>query len=425
MKYVIYGAGYRGKRLLNYIGAEKVAAFIDIDMEKQKKGYCGKPVVSIEKYIKTYFTCFIIITPACIDNIENVLEQHNIYQYSNLSEMPSEFAGYGECKFESSYKEIIFNTNDKYCCYGLNVLSLLIFDYLYKKREISIYPEKGCKLEKIEWVQKYHPEIKLKSHSDIQDKEIILMSVLREHEVQFSNTAVNLFEHASNNKLYLNEKLQKFKDIYKNKKCFIVATGPSLRIQDLHILKRNKIFCFGVNSILKVGREWRSDVYVATDSHFINNNIEDIQNYKCKYKFIGDSCQKYWETKGEDSYKIHVTSAGSGIAGFSEEICQKIYCGYGGSGTVTYACIQLAVYMGFSEIYLLGVDCNYIAGSKNNHFIEDMVEDKMNHKEDSMIKAYEYAKKYAEAHEIKIYNATRGGKLEVFERVDFDRLFEY
>ena len=37
--------------------------------------------------------------------------------------------------------------------------------------------------------------------------------------------------------------------------------------------------------------------------------------------------------------------------------------------------------------------------------------------------AYEVAKENAEKKGIKIYNATRGGKLEVFERVDFDSLF--
>ena len=39
------------------------------------------------------------------------------------------------------------------------------------------------------------------------------------------------------------------------------------------------------------------------------------------------------------------------------------------------------------------------------------------------ITAYEVAKDYAKENDIKIYNATRGGKLEVFERVDFDLLF--
>ncbi len=41
-----------------------------------------------------------------------------------------------------------------------------------------------------------------------------------------------------------------------------------------------------------------------------------------------------------------------------------------------------------------------------------------------MLAAYTEAKRYADTHGIKIYNATRGGKLEVFERVDFDSLFD-
>ena len=41
-----------------------------------------------------------------------------------------------------------------------------------------------------------------------------------------------------------------------------------------------------------------------------------------------------------------------------------------------------------------------------------------------MVLAYKSAKKYADSHGIRIYNATRGGKLEVFERIDFDSLFE-
>lgn len=39
------------------------------------------------------------------------------------------------------------------------------------------------------------------------------------------------------------------------------------------------------------------------------------------------------------------------------------------------------------------------------------------------LRGYVAAKQYADSHGIKIYNATRGGKLEVFTRVDFGSLF--
>lgn len=57
-------------------------------------------------------------------------------------------------------------------------------------------------------------------------------------------------------------------------------------------------------------------------------------------------------------------------------------------------------------------------------FYNEKSSDNLNHYEDRMILAYESAKKYVDSHNISIYNATRGGMLEVFERVDFDSLFE-
>ena len=48
--------------------------------------------------------------------------------------------------------------------------------------------------------------------------------------------------------------------------------------------------------------------------------------------------------------------------GFSRDIASVVYSGQ----TVTYSMIQFAAYMGFKEIYLIGVDCNY---SKDNSTI--------------------------------------------------------
>lgn len=420
MNYVVYGAGYRGKRVLDYIGEKSVCAFIDIDVTKQGTEYCGKPVISLDEYIIKYESCFIIISPAFSNDIEEILEKRNIYQYCNLIDMPSEFVGYGESTFEECYGKLEGVCDSKVCIYGVNALGFLIYDLLCQRKDTFICMEDGSRPEKLQWLKKFFPEVKLKEYVDIQNDETLLIGIAVQKNI--SNKMINLFEYASNNILYRNEKILKFKQYYKkNKKCFLVATGPSLKIDDLFVLKESNIFCFGVNSILKIKDKWVPDAYVASDSNFISNNADAIKDYNCNLKFIGDSCKEYWEEAREDSYKIHVTTSGKKID-FSSEIEQKIYGGYGGMGTVTYVCIQLAVYMGFSEIYLLGVDCNYVMGSKNNHFIEDDVEDNRNHREDSMIKAYKYAKEYTDMQNIKIFNATRGGMLEVFERVDFDAI---
>jgi hypothetical protein len=92
--------------------------------------------------------------------------------------------------------------------------------------------------------------------------------------------------------------------------------------------------------------------------------------------------------------------------------------------------LQIAAYMGFSEIYLIGVDCNYAQPkmySDNVTYVDFKTkwdQARLKKQGNQMLPQYEIARKYADAHGFKIYNATRGGQLEAFERVDFDTLFE-
>lgn len=125
---------------------------------------------------------------------------------------------------------------------------------------------------------------------------------------------------------------------------------------------------------------------------------------------------------------------------FSDDISKFVYDG----GTVTYVSLQCAVYMGFKEIVLLGVDHSFareqtkegkikLNSNVKNHFQDYQTEEFWGNGQkdeeavvfplDFATEAFAEAKRYAEEHGVKILNATRGGKLEVFERVDFDSLF--
>ena len=69
----------------------------------------------------------------------------------------------------------------------------------------------------------------------------------------------------------------------------------------------------------------------------------------------------------------------------------------------------------------------YIANSNTNHFHPDYLkpgEIARSPNEHLQLLAYEDARKKAIELGCNIYNATRGGKLEIFPRVDFDSLFE-
>ena len=125
---------------------------------------------------------------------------------------------------------------------------------------------------------------------------------------------------------------------------------------------------------------------------------------------------------------------------FSTDAGEVTYAGC----TVTFTGLQFAFYMGFEEIYLIGVDFSYSipesakADKAYNIDIIDMDEDDVNHfnkdyfgkgyrwhepQVEKMGQAYEEARRVMVLNGVRIYNATKGGKLEVFERMDYDSLF--
>ena len=87
---------------------------------------------------------------------------------------------------------------------------------------------------------------------------------------------------------------------------------------------------------------------------------------------------------------------------------------FGGMSTM----IQIAVMEGFSEIYLLGCDLGYTPVMSRNHAIPDCtrdLRDKSVMDNGNMLALHEMAKRCSP---VPIFNATLGGSLEVYPRVD-------
>ena len=220
------------------------------------------------------------------------------------------------------------------------------------------------------------------------------------------------------------EWLKQYKNKYDGKRCFIVATGPSLTVEDLSLLK-NEI-TFGMNSICMSSKltDWIPTFFGVQDQNVYRKIKDSLENYPCENIFVGSTVS--FECDIKDSYKefpmhtrYHLFEGDylhKNFAKFSDDCYAVVYDGF----TITYSLIQLAIYFGFKEIYLLGADCNYEVG-KPQHFIEHGSDDKnIAFAKERMFVSYEVAKKYADTHGIKIYNATRGGKLEIFPRVKLE-----
>lgn len=235
---------------------------------------------------------------------------------------------------------------------------------------------------------------------------------------------------------YLSYKeLEKYRGIHKGKRCFIVATGPSLRKDDLEVLRVNHEICFSMNSIMNLYDEvqWRPDYYVIEDPKFLdffdwNDPIYDLDNICTEAAFLTymyrEKCGKFKKAHFYPiSFLNHLHDAEGKDLKYSDNIIWGYYCAY----TVTTICMQIAHYMGFSEIYLLGTDCNYSKPEK--HFSKERddfiyTEDRAKRIHDNLIRGYAFIGNNIMKDGTRIYNATRGGELETFERVDFDEVMK-
>lgn len=247
---------------------------------------------------------------------------------------------------------------------------------------------------------------------------------------QWDNFVLKKYENAG-----YSEQIRSYKNNAVGKRCFIIGNGPSLRLSDLEQLEGEDTFAANriYGAFEKI--DWHPTYYWCQDSSVMRDIIDDIDKIEKKVPNIFLNYLGFLETKLPLIYRENVhyfyASWRQGKCGeitFSTD-CERYI---GASMTVVYAMIQFAVYMGYREIYLLGIDHNYsqandgtIQDTSYAEFIakKDLSQYNLPHL-DMSTRAYVEARKYCDNHNIKIYNATRGGKLEVFERVDFEKILK-
>lgn len=416
---VLWGAGYRAQHLISFLPRDMVVAVIDSNPHKVGQLICNKPIINFATFEREYRDFCIVITPAEYHSIEKYLISKGVFNYFILSECPSEFVGYGIDKCSKVMEQIPRLQNNS-CIIGSNLYSVLLYLYM---REIGcnglkMFANENRNIKTIDALKEIF-EIDFCDQNFEVEKYYI--TTRQTNGIKVNKEYMDIYDLSFEIKEYINPELLKFKNINFNESCFIVATGPSLLMSDLDKIQASGIKSFSVNRIFNLtDSKWRPNYYVSTDRYAVQQYQTEIYDYNVPYKFINEHGISI--DKKEDIFKIHVV-VGDTLdiePKFSEDISRVVY----GGATVVYACIQIAIYMGFKKIYLLGTDCNYIMGSSTNYCFKENKEDNLNHHVDMMVLSYIAAKKYAENHGVKIYNATRGGMLEVFERVDFDSLFD-
>ena len=223
--------------------------------------------------------------------------------------------------------------------------------------------------------------------------------------------------------------IKKIRNIHKEKRCFIIATGPSLTLKDVELLHGE--FTFGMNSIPKLYDKttWRPTYFGIQDCNVYRNMERVILKVysQADNVFVSDNIAKnfaipsnFHQFPFDAVYHDNQLEIDKYFAKFSDDCYSIVYDGY----SITYSLIQLAIYMGFSEIYLLGADCSYKRGKKN-HVVDSGNDDKNEEKNyDKMTVGYRKAKEYADSHGIKIINCTRGGMLDVYPRKSLESVLK-
>src|SRR3546814_724791 len=157
------------------------------------------------------------------------------------------------------------------------------------------------------------------------------------------------------------EELEYFYNRFKGKRCFIIGNGPSLNKIDLSLLRNE--YSFAVNSFYYKTREtgFRPTFFVVEDSSVIKENKEEIISYEAPFKFF-PSIYRSLHPKQPGTYFFRINrgfyekaSPNYAIPRFSTDITKGAFCGQ----SVTYINLQLAYYMGFTEVFLIGMDFNY------------------------------------------------------------------
>ena len=430
MKFVIWGAGERGRRIFFHIGCENVIAFIDLDKSKAGTKLFDKPIISYEYYLKSYRDIIIVISTH-EKEVAEILNADKIYNFLYMSDCPEDFQSPNPRNILKQHIQNEIDKNKQYVVYGNTLYSILLYYWIIEITQINqpyivVSPDISAGL--FDTFKKHFDNTVKKDFSEITFK-IDRIYNTDKHESdhipkKLTDKTKNVYRYSEHIKEYYNPQIEKFRNIHSGKRCFIVATGPSLLVEDLNTLSDNKEICISMNSIYKMfeNTRWRPSYYVAQDFRMMRDKKEVLRYLDGITAFISDGYAPFCEEEHADNVYINhmgLVWDNKGTIPFSENFAQVSYI----SGTVAYSCIQLAVYMGFNQIYLLGVDCSELGNNyaKYTHCYNEKELVSISYDDQTLV-SYISAKKYADGHGIKIYNATRGGKLEVFERVDFDKI---
>jgi hypothetical protein len=231
-------------------------------------------------------------------------------------------------------------------------------------------------------------------------------------------------------------RLDSYRNSHQGERCFIIGNGPSLRQTDLSRLKGE--FTFGMNRIYLMFPElgFTTSCLVVVNELVISQSAAEMMALPLP-KFFTWRARRY-TPKGRSFRQypslMYLDTDFTGPENFSGEATRRLFEG----NTVTYAAMQLAFFMGFQEAILVGVDHNYVTQGKPNQAVISPGDDPNHFSPNYFGKGYKWQLPDLEGNERayllarqaytnagrRLVDATVGGKLTVFPKVEYNSLFK-
>jgi hypothetical protein len=226
------------------------------------------------------------------------------------------------------------------------------------------------------------------------------------------------------NRLAAVRNIAELRDLEAGHRCFIVATGPSLGKVPLGLLAGD--FVIGVNrAYVALGQGLpHIDILVVADPAAYHTYHEELEAAPAACRLYRSNVHALVTAKGHDprrslSYPFHMEPwMDEGC--FAKDLTAGTYRG----ATVVLEAVQVAYYMGCSEVYVLGCDLDYSGAA--THFYAAGPHEEASRTVmpiDRARKSMAVAKSVYDADGRVLLNATAGGALEEIGRVDFLTLF--